>query len=115
MFNNCDANRHGKLTFAEWKQRDDSADGTLYTGRDTNRDGHVTRDEAGTSAGRRRCLQGFFKKADRDGDGLLSRSEAADREKKKGSDATCQFDFTARSRTVDGSGCLHYRHPDGGH
>jgi len=77
VFANYDANEDGKLTFAEWKESDDTADEKLFTERDTNRDGHVTLVEAQASAYRQKVFGSTFKEGDTNGDGLLSRDEAA--------------------------------------
>lgn len=77
VFNNYDADMDGKLTFPEWKHSDDTADAKLFAERDTNRDGHVTMAEAQASADRQKVFGSTFKEGDTDGDGLLSRDEAA--------------------------------------
>lgn len=77
VFKHYDASQDGKLTFAEWQQRDDTADAKLFAERDTNRDGHVTMAEALASADRQQVFGSTFKEGDTDGDGLLSRDEAA--------------------------------------
>ncbi len=72
-----DTNKDGKLTFAEWRENDSTADAKLFKRRDANRDGVISLREAEASADRQRVFGDFFKEADKDGDGLLSRDEAA--------------------------------------
>ena len=83
VFKNYDANQDGNLTFAEWKQSDDTADAKLFAERDTNRDGYVTLAEAQASADRQNVFGSTFKEGDTDGDGLLTRDEAAAHSAKK--------------------------------
>jgi Ca2+-binding EF-hand superfamily protein len=77
VFTNFDTNKDGKLTFAEWKENDATADEKLFAERDTNRDGQITVAEAQASADRQKVFGSAFKEGDTDGDGLLSRDEAA--------------------------------------
>jgi Ca2+-binding EF-hand superfamily protein len=77
VFAEYDLNRDGKLTFAEWKENDDTADEKLFSARDSNRDGHLTLAESQASADRQNVFGEIFQKGDTDGDGLLSRDEAA--------------------------------------
>lgn len=85
IFKSYDANKDGVLTFAEWKQSDDTADAGLFAQRDTNKDGKLTLEESKASADRQNVFGKVFKEADTNGDGLMSRDEAeAYRAKKEG-------------------------------
>ena len=77
VFEKYDSNRDGKLTFAEWKVNDTTADEKLFAERDSDRDGHLTLAESQASADRQNVFGDTFKNGDTDGDGLLSRDEAA--------------------------------------
>lgn len=72
-----DTNKDGSLTLAEWKEHDDSADAKLFAQRDTDNSGTISLAEAQANADRQNIFGDTFKKADKDGDKLLSRDEAA--------------------------------------
>lgn len=76
IFENYDANKDGRLTFAEWKQSDATADPDLFAQRDTNKDGKLTLEESKASADRQNFFGKVFKEADTNGDALMSRDEA---------------------------------------
>jgi len=77
IFESRDTNHDGKLTWDEWKVEGVKGQRARFDARDTNHDGVVTVEEAIAYERKHHELTKEFKKADKNGNGLLTREEVA--------------------------------------
>ena len=76
VFNGRDTNKNGKLTKAEWNVPGEERRNSLFLGADTNHDGVVTLAEAKAYGRKRGIGNEFYRDADTNHDGFVSLKEA---------------------------------------
>jgi hypothetical protein len=84
VFTRVDANADGKVTLAEWQAVNPKVDAARFRKADRNGDGSISREEADAEFDREGSLSKLFKQIDTDGNGSLSQSEVTAFRKKVG-------------------------------
>ena len=75
VFHSRDMDKNGSVTKTEWLAGEDAGQEKIFRDRDANKDGAVTIEEA-TAYGRKHGMANqLMQKADKDGNGVLSRAE----------------------------------------
>jgi len=78
IFSRVDANHDAKVTRQEWQTVNPKLDEAKFRKADRNGDGSITRAEADAAFEREGSLKKVFRKIDADSNGSLSRAEVAD-------------------------------------